>query len=329
MRETISEKLRPVLAVDVGGTKIIAALISPRGEILVREYILTQAVDGPESVIKRIDAAIDRVLNLRRIKGVEIHGISLAIAGAIDTANGVVTLSPHLPGWHDLPLRKIIEERRKVRTFLINDASAAALGEHYFGAGKGVKNLIYITVSTGIGGGIIIDGQLYSGASGGAGEVGHMTIDVDGPKCACGNTGCLEAFASGTAVARDAIRRLRAGEKSALSGMVSGRLEEITAEKVGTAAQNGDALAMDVVLQAATYLGIGLTNLVNLLNPEMIVVGGGLSKMGELLLGPARRVMQERAFPLLSQAVRIVPAQLGDDAGVFGAAVFAWQHVSV
>ncbi|MBI2851776.1 MAG: ROK family protein [Chloroflexi bacterium] len=317
----------PVLAIDVGGTKILAALISRRGEILAREHILTGAGDGPEMVVNRIFSAIDQVLKSSYATA-GIHSISLAIAGAIDTANGIVTLSPNLPGWHDVSLRSLVEGKYRVRTFLVNDANAAALGEHYFGAGKGMKNLIYITVSTGIGGGIIIDGQLYSGASGGAGEVGHMTIDVDGPRCACGNTGCLEVLASGTAVARDAIRRLGQGDKSVLNEMVNGKVEDVTAEKVGLAAQNGDSLALAVISQAATYLGIGLANLVNLLNPEMIVIGGGLSKMGDLLLEPARQVVRERAFPLLSQAVRIVPAQLGDDAGVFGAAVFAWEQTA-
>ena len=320
-----SQSELPVLAIDLGGTKIIAALISPGGEMLAREYSLTHADDGPESVINRIFTAIDHILILQKIGLTQLDGISLAIAGAIDRANGVVTLSPNLPGWHDIPLKKTVEEKYKVKTFLLNDANAAALGEYYFGAGRGVQNLIYATVSTGIGGGLIIDGELYSGTSGGAGEIGHMTIDVNGIRCNCGNIGCLETLASGTAVAREAIRRLRQGEKSALTQMVEGKLEEITAEKVGLAAQKSDTLSLEVVTQAATYLGIGFVNLVNIFNPEMIVVGGGLSKMGDLLLAPARRVVRERAFPLLAQAVRIVPAQLGDDAGVFGAAAFARQ----
>ena len=320
-----SQSEMPVLAIDLGGTKIIAALMSPGGEMLAREYSLTHADEGPESVINRIFAAVDHILSLQKMHFSQLDGISLAIAGAIDTANGVVTLSPNLPGWHDIPLKKTVEKKYKVKTFLLNDANAAALGEYYFGAGRGAQNLIYVTVSTGIGCGIIIDGELYSGTSGGAGEIGHMTIDVNGIRCNCGNIGCLETLASGTAVARETVRRLRQGEKSALTQMVEGNLEEISAEKVGLAAQRGDTLSLAMVTQAATYLGIGFVNLVNIFNPEMIIVGGGLSKMGDLLLEPARRLVRERAFPLLAQSVRIVPAQLGDDAGVFGAAAFARQ----
>jgi glucokinase len=153
-----------------------------------------------------------------------------------------------------------------------------------------------------------------------------MTIDVNGPRCHCGNTGCLEAFASGTAVAKEAIRRIRQGEGSSLTEIVGGKVESITAEKVAIVAQGGDSLASEVILKAATYLGVGMVNLVNIFNPEMIIIGGGMAKMGDLLLNPARQVVREKAFQLSAQAVQIVPAQLGNDAGVLGAAVFALQQ---
>jgi len=192
--------------------------------------------------------------------------------------------------------------------------------------GKGVNNLIYLTVSTGIGGGIITNGELYSGVSGGAGEVGHMTIDVNGPVCSCGNNGCLEVLASGKAMAREAIRRIGNGERSALTEMVGGEIDSITAEEVSSVAQAGDSLALEVVSQAAMYLGVGLANLVNIFNPEMIVIGGGVARMGDLLLAPAREVVRKRAFPLSVQAVRIVNAQNIDEAGLLGVAAFAFQH---
>ncbi|MDD5039362.1 MAG: ROK family protein, partial [Dehalococcoidales bacterium] len=229
----------------------------------------------------------------------------------------------------DVPLKKIVEDKYKVNTFLLNDAKAAALGEHHFGAGKGANNLIFITVSTGIGGGIIINGKLYFGVSGGAGEIGHMTVDVNGPRCNCGNIGCLEMLASGTAIAREAISRIREGEKSSLIKMVEGKTGHITAEKVSLAARDGDLLALKVIARAAGYLGAGMVSLVNIFNPEIIIIGGGVSKIGDLLFEPVRGMVRERAFRLLSQAVRIVPAQLGDDAGVFGAAVFAFQKGAV
>jgi len=321
----IKEPELPVLAIDLGGTKIITAIISVKGQMIAKDYYPTLASEGPRAVIERIFSAIDRLLGLRNIDPSQLHSISIAAAGAIDMEKGIITLSPNLPGWSNISLRDIVKERYKVDTFLINDASAAVIGEHRLGAGKGTHNLIYITVSTGIGSGIIVDGKLYSGSSGAAGEIGHTTIDVNGPKCSCGNFGCWEMLGSGTAVAKEAVKRISRGERSSLIEMVGGKIENITAETVGTAAQAGDSLASEVISRAATYLGISMVNLVNIFNPEMIIVGGGMAKMGDLLLNPARQVVRERAFQLSARAVRIVPTRLGDDAGVLGAAIFARQ----
>jgi len=320
------QEAKPILAIDLGGTKIIAAIVSSQGQVVAKESYPTLAGEGPQSVIDRILFAIDQLLRVRNIDPSQLNSISIASAGAIDLDQGLVTLSPNLPGWLDIPLRDIVNRKYRVNTLLINDASAAALGEYHFGAGRGVNNLIYLTVSTGIGGGIIINGELYLGPSGSAGEIGHMTIDINGPRCSCGNIGCLETLASGTAVAREAIRRIGQGEESSLTDIVEGKIENITAEKVSMAAQGGDSLASDVISEAATYLGVGMVNLVNIFNPEMIIVGGGVANMGDLLLEPARQVVMERAFKLSAQAVRIVPAQLGDDSGLLGAAAFALQQ---
>jgi len=316
----------PVLAIDVGGTKIRIAIISGKGKIIAKEQRLTLADEGLEAVTGRIISGIDRLLRLKNLAPSQLHSIGIAAAGAIDSEKGLVTSSPNLPGWCDVPLRDIVKSKYGVDTFLINDASAAALGEHEFGAGRGVNNLIYLTVGTGIGGGIIIDGKLYLGPSGSAGEIGHMTIDVNGQRCSCGNTGCLETLASGTAMAKEAIKRIKQGEKSSLTEIVGGKIENITADTVEVAARGGDSLASEVISEAATYLGVGMVNLVNIFNPEMIIVGGGVAKMGDLLLNPVRQVVQERAFQLPAQAVRIVQAQLGDDSGLLGAAAFAFQQ---
>ena len=319
------QETKPVLSIDLGGTKIIAAIISDKGQVMAKEYYPTLANEGSQPVISRILSAIDNLLSQSNMDSSQLDSISIAAAGAINFEAGLVTASPNLPGWNDVPLRDIVNERYRVNTCLINDASAAALGEHHFGVGKGVNNLVLLTVGTGIGGGIIINGKLYSGPCGSAGEVGHMTIDVNGPRCNCGNIGCWELLASGTAMAKEAIKRIKQGKKSSLTKLVGGQIENITAETVSLAAQGGDSLALEVILKAATYLGVGMVNLVNIFNPEMIIVGGGVAQMGDLLLEPARQVVKERAFRLSAQAVRIVPAQLGDDAGVLGAAVFARQ----
>jgi glucokinase len=316
----------PVLAIDLGGTKIIAAIISHPTQIIVKDYSLTLADEGVEVVTGRVFSAVDRLLKARNIAPSQLHSISIAAAGAIDPERGLVASAPNLSGWHDIPLRDIVSSKYKVNTILINDANAAALAEHRLGAGKGVNNLILITVGTGIGGGIIINGRLYLGTRGSAGEVGHMTIDVNGPRCSCGNIGCWEVLASGTAMAREAIARISRGEKSTLTKMVGGKIEKITAETVEAAAREGDSLALGVISQVATYLGVGMVNLVNIFNPEMIIVGGGVAKMGELLLEPARRVVREMTFKVATEAMRIVPAQLGEDAGVLGGAIFAYSQ---
>jgi glucokinase len=319
---------RPVVALDIGGTKILAALVSARYQVLDRELGPTPTSSGPQEINKSLFIAVDRLLHKSRLKASNIAAIGLAAAGIIDAARGLVTTSPNLPGWKDIPLRDLVSERYGVYTALVNDASAAALGEYRLGAGRGLHNMVYLTISTGIGGGLIVNGRLYLGSSGSAGELGHMVIDVNGPKDTCGNFGCLESLASGRAIAREAIERIKKGQTSALSPAVGGKIETITARDVAAAARSGDTLAKEVVHQAAIYLGTGLTNIVNIFNPDTIVIGGGVAKMGELLLDPARQVVAERAFKLPASAVKIVPALLGDDAGVIGAALFARQQKS-
>ncbi len=312
----------PVLAVDLGGTKILAALVSGR-KILFKDYSPTHADEGPRVVIKHIEEAIDRLMGQAGIDLAGVHSVSIAAAGAIDLKNGIITLSPNLPGWRNIHLAEILREKYPVDIYLVHDANAAAIAEHCYGAGKGTKNMIYLTVSTGIGGGIIINNKNYEGASGAAGEIGHMSIDPNGPECACGNTGCLEVLASGTALAKEAKRRIENGEKSILAEMVKGKVEDITAREIGQAAEKGDAVAAAAINKIAGFLGIGLVNLVNIFNPEMIVIGGGVSKLGERLLDPPRAIVKARAFPLQASVVKIVRAQLGNDAGVIGAAVYA------
>jgi glucokinase len=322
----LASRRRSVLAIDLGGTKIIAAAVLSTGEIISRKYSLTLADEGPRPVINRLSSAVAETMAQARLKTSDIAGIGIAAAGIIDTKEGIVTTSPNLSGWRDVPLRDIIAERLGLTTYLINDASAAALGEHRFGAGRGVDNLIYLTVSTGIGGGIIIDGELYLGADGCAGEIGHMIIETHGPQCNCGKFGCLEALASGSAMTEESVRRLNQGEKSSIIRLVDGRLESITAETVSLAARKGDSLACDIVARAATYLGIGLANLVNIFNPELIVIGGGVSKMGNMLLAPARKAIREIAFKLPARTARIVRARLGSNAGIIGAAVYVFEQ---
>jgi glucokinase len=322
----MADKLRPIIAVDIGGTKTIVAAVLPDGKIIWRRFYLTRADGGATEVIRTLSSAINKLVAQATSKGTGPVGIGIGVAGILDTARGIVTTSPNLPGWRNVPIKEIIAARSGLNTFLINDANAAALGEYHFGAGRGYDNMLYITVSTGIGGGIITDSQLYTGADGCAGEWGHMTVEPDGPKCHCGNFGCLEAVAGGWAIAKEAATRIKNGEMSSIADLVAGRIDCITAEDVGKAARKGDCLACEIVAKAANYLGIGLANLVNIFNPDLIVIGGGLSRMGNMLLKPAQQVIKERAFRLPAKTVRIVRARLGSNAGIIGAAAYVFEH---
>jgi glucokinase len=312
----------PVVAVDIGGTKVLAALVTPAGELRYKAEIPTRPEEGVDAVVRRIGDLVQGVLDGARLAVAALAGLGIACAGGVDTARGViVTPSPHLPDWTGLPLRDRLTGRFPVPAALLNDASAAALGEHRYGAGRGSSHLVLLTLGTGVGGGIITNGRLYLGASGAAGEIGHMTV-ADGPECGCGNTGCLEMLASGTAIAREADRRLRDGEPSVLTAMTGGNDTPLTAEMVAGAAASGDALARAVLERAGHYLGVGLVNLVNIFNPEVIVLGGGMAALDHVLVDPARRLVAERAFGISAAAVRIVRAELGNNAGVCGAAAY-------
>jgi glucokinase len=325
MKQKASEK--SVIGVDIGGTKILTALFNAGGKMLLKNTHPTLVHEGVDAVINRLCKAIDSLLEQKNLKPSDLGGICIACAGGIDSGSGVVvTPSPNMPDWTDIPLAEIIGKKFRIKTHVINDASAAALGEHRCGAGKGVDNLVLLTLGTGIGGGIITDGILYLGAVGAAGELGHMTIDDRGPLCGCGNHGCLEMLASGIAVARQAVERIREGETSVLTGMADGNLESITAEMVGEAARKSDKLAWEVIEQASYSLGVGMVNIVNIFNPEMIIIGGGMAAMGDMLIEPGRKMVKERAFPVASRVVSIVPASLGNEAGVYGAAAFALEN---
>lgn len=317
----------PVVAVDIGGTKIMTAVFSADGQMLAKDVCPTIADEGVDAVVERLISAIGGIIDRYGSDASGLAGIGIACAGGVDSENGiVVTPSPNLPGWSDLPLRDIIEEKFKLDTFVLNDASSAALGEQRFGAGQGVNNLVLVTLGTGIGGGIIIDGRLYLGANGAAGELGHMTVDENGPVCGCGNTGCLEVMVSGRAVAREAVRRISEGEKSSLAEMAGGKVENITSEQVAAAATAGDSLALDILTRAAHYLGVGLVGIVNAFNPEIIILGGGMAELGSLYIEPAEKLVMDRAFSISTRKLSFVTASLGNEAGVYGVAAYAIEQ---
>jgi len=316
-----------ILGVDLGGTKILTAVTDSRGKILSRDHSVTPARDGPEAVLESILESAHRALERAEVAMSALACAGVGAPGLIDPRQGMVFTSPHLPGWRDVRLRDMVEERLGRKTFLVNDANAAALGELHFGAARGARNFIYVTLSTGIGGGIVIDGELYSGTIGAAGEVGHMTIDDRGPLCSCGNRGCWETLASGTALAREARQRIEEGVATSILEYAQGDAAKVTAQAVHSAARQGDGLAQELIARTGYYVGVGLANLINIFNPELIVIGGGLSNIGDILLEPAFKVAGERAYRETFRAVRFASAALGRDSGVLGAAVFAFSEL--
>jgi glucokinase len=317
-----------LLGVDLGGTKILAAVIDAQGRILSRDHTVTPAWQGHEAVVQSIAESAQRALDQAGVTVSSLAAAGVGAPGLVNPDTGMVLTSPHLPGWRNVCLRDMVQERLGKEVFLINDANAAALGELHFGAARGVRNFIYVTLSTGIGGGIVIDGKLYGGTIGAAGEVGHMTIDHQGPVCACGNRGCWETLASGTALARVARQRIEEGIRTSILDYSGGDVAGVTAEAVHSAARQGDRLALELIAQAGYYVGVGLANLIDIFNPELIVIGGGLSNIGDILLKPAFKVARERAYGEAFRAVRFASAGLGRDSGVVGATVFALDQIS-
>jgi glucokinase len=304
-------------AVDLGGSKILSVIARGDGRRLGEDRRPTSAEEGPEAVLKRIVDSLEEALAKAGLQRGDLAAVGICSPGPCDVEAGVLSSAPNLPGWHDVPICRYLEERVGVPARLENDANAAAVGEHVYGAGRGCRHLIYMTVSTGIGGGLIIDGRLYRGATGVAGELGHMTIEPNGPVCGCGNRGCLEALASGTAIAARGEELLAQGG-SALLAKLAQEQGELTAATVCRAAEQGDAASREIAQRAGYYLGVGLASYVNIFNPEVIILGGGLTKEGELLLGPARAEMEWRAMQEPLKAVQLKLAELGDYVGVMG-----------
>jgi glucokinase len=311
-----------VLGIDLGGTNLVAGAVrADGGRVIALRSEPTRAERGPEKVVRRIIAMAKAVRSeLRREEpGADLLGVGVGAPGPLDTARGVVLLTPNL-GWVDMPLRDLVADGTGLPAELDNDANCAVLGEWWQGAARGARHAIGLTIGTGIGGGLILDGQLYHGASDMAGEIGHTTIDIEGRRCKCGNYGCLEAYASGPAIALRAVEALGSQGGSRLPDYVGGDLSRITAQTVYQAAHDGDELAEEVVRETARFLGAGLANLLNIFNPEVVVICGGVTLAGERLFLPLEREVARRAFRPAVQACRIVPGELTGSAGVYGAA---------
>jgi glucokinase len=314
---------RLVLGIDLGGTKILSVCLDRELRIVSQDLRPTGAADGPGAVIERMAASAKAAAN-----GRSIVAAGISTPGPSDPRRGIVTTPPNLPGWRDVPLAALIGERLGVPALIENDANAAAIAEHRLGAGRGAAHMVLVTIGTGLGGGLILDGRLYRGASGAGGEIGHMQLEPEGRLCGCGRRGCLEALASGSALSARAQEIAASEPDGILARLARTEGSEPDARLIEKAADLGDAAAEAAIRQAGRYLGAGLTNLVDVFNPEVIVIGGSLRKLGPRYLDTAREVVKAEAFRQSYADVRIVEAALGDESPAIGAALLALETLA-
>jgi glucokinase len=304
-------------AVDLGGTKIRAVVATLDGEIAGEDIRPTEPGKGPDPVIARMLEALEAAAKQAGVTSSDLRGVGVASPGALDLVHGLVYEAPQLPGWNGLPLVQVMSERLGLRVLLENDANAAAVGENRYGAGRGTRHMIYLTLSTGVGGGIIIDGQIYHGATGAAGELGHIIVQYDGARCLCGENGCLEAYASGTGLAWRAEEMAARGEAPGLE-RIKRHEGDLDARDLADAARAGDADARRLFDDAGLYLGVALSDYVNIFNPEAIVLGGGVMAAADLFLDRAEATMRRLARKEPIKYVRLERATLDDRSGPLG-----------
>ena len=307
------------IGVDVGGTNVKIALVSDEGKIIYSNSIPTRAEMGYEYTVNSMKEAIRELFKETKLGAKDIEGIGFGFPGQIDCQKGIVRLAPNIPGWVNVPIAEIMEKEFGIPTRVDNDVRTAALGELNYGAGVGCQNLVCITVGTGIGSGLVINGKLVRGASNAAGELGHIKLNMQGgPLCGCGDRGCLEAYASGPSIVAMAEEYIKGGKSTRYRELAN---PEITPYIVSVAAQEGDPVAKQIFKIMGEYIGMGLTSVVNLLNPEKIIIGGGVAAAGDILFDSIKETIAKRAMTIQKEAVEIVPAQLGTNAGVIGASL--------
>lgn len=313
--------MQTYVGVDLGGTTIHCAIARADGQVLAERSIATKSHQSPEIVLGRV---ADVVNDLGRCADVSPVALGMGVPGLVNLAAGITRFLPNLPGqWRDVPVRKILSPQVGCDVFLLNDVRTAALGELTFGRGKHVETMVFFTLGTGIGGGVVVDGRLRLGPLGAAGELGHQTILPDGPRCGCGNRGCLETLASASAIAAEGVRLLRSGQAPVLHEIVKGDAGRVTTKEMAAAAAQGDQSVAEAIRRAAEYLGIGVANVVTAIHPEMVILGGGAAAIGELLFDTVRKTVAQRVRMFPVDDIQIEPSILGDGAGVLGGVALA------
>lgn len=316
------------VGIDLGGTNIKAGLVDLDTDTLLATLsVPTLSREGHDAVMERIAGLVLDTISASGLQKNQVQGVGIGVPGMLDLEKGLVLFLPNLPGnWPNVPLQATITTRTGLPVSLLNDVRAITLGEWRFGAGRGADTMACFAIGTGIGGGLVINGKLHLGIGGTAGELGHQTIDPNGPICGCGNHGCLEAFASGPAIAAMGIKAVIQGRTTSLGSMVNFDLNRITAELISEAALAGDAVAKEIYDQAGTYIGIGAANVLVAVAPRKIVIAGGIAAAGDLLLSPIRRTIKDRVSLVPVDKVEVVQASLGNNAGVMGLAFWASQN---
>ena len=316
--------MKKYIGCDLGGTNLRAAIVDVEAGSLIHQMSMpTLARDGPEALMRRMGGLFLQIIEWAGLKKEDIGGIGIGVPGVVDLEKGETVFLPNLPGnWRQVSLAETITSSTGLPTVLLNDARSITNGEWRFGAGRGVDTLAVFAVGTGIGGGLVINGQLNLGIGGTGGELGHMTVDYSGPVCGCGNRGCLEAFASGPAIAAMGMKAVTQGLTTQIGEMCSYDLNRITPELIAQAARAGDQIAMGIYDRAGFYLGIAAADICVAVGPRRIIIAGGVSQVGELLLEPIRRTLRERVRVMPVEEVEVVQSQLGNHAGVIGVA--AW-----
>lgn len=316
------------IGVDLGGTHLRAAVVDVEsGEITSLRQVPTLARDGHDAVITRMAALIEDVIRTSKISREDVGGVGIGAPGVLDLERGLVLFLPNLAGtWPNVPLQQLIRDAVGLPTHLINDARSATFGEWKFGTGRGVETMALFAIGTGVGGGLVIKGRLHLSLGGTAGELGHQSIDFNGPRCGCGNLGCLEVYASGPAITAYGIKAVVQGLTTRIGEMVDYDLNKITPEVIYRAALAGDAIAQNIFEQVGKYIGVAAANVIVSVGAEKIVIGGGVSRAGELLLDPIRRTVKDRVHVAPVERVDVVLAGLGPNAGLVGAACWARER---
>jgi len=313
-----------IVGVDMGASHITAIVSDYSSRVIRDKEIRIDISKGPEFCLDQLDRLVQQIIAECGIHFGEISSIGVGVPGPVVNERGVVSSPPIMPGWDNYPIRSSLEKKWGCNVSLNNDAELGALGEWAYGVGRGEENLAYIKVGTGIGAGLMLKSNIYHGVTGTAGEIGHVTINENGPICTCGNRGCLEAFAGGKAIINRAYEELRKGRRSELIGL--GDIYQISMNDIVSAARKGDLLSQQLLSEAGTYLGTAIASLVNLFNPSIVVIGGGLAQSGDLLLNPIRTTVMNRSLSVAAKAVRISASLLGRRASAMGAIVQALSH---